>query len=133
MSACGTREETISHWLPLRKIAVLKPAGVPRSVAMLITDNDGWNNSARRLAPHPQPRGRPGHRRAGASFYTELEKEIDGCDFTDGDLENLSHFVQAYYHLPGYTAPVLVGFGEGYRLRLRQSRPRRRKAPSPAR
>jgi len=29
-----------------------------------------------------------------------LENDGAACVFPDGDLENLSHFVQAYYHLP---------------------------------
>lgn len=46
-------------------------------------------------------------------FYAVLEKQIGGCQYTDGDLENLSHFVQAYYKLPSYVPPVLIGYGEG--------------------
>ena len=34
----------------------------------------------------------------------------------DGDLENLSHFIQAYYHLPSYQPPFLVGYGAGATL-----------------
>jgi len=29
--------------------------------------------------------------------------------FPDGDLENLSHFVQAYFHTSTYLSPILVG------------------------
>jgi type IV secretory pathway VirJ component len=47
------------------------------------------------------------------TFYGEIQKEIGGCEFTDGDLENLSHFVQAYEKLSGYTPPILMGDGEG--------------------
>jgi type IV secretory pathway VirJ component len=109
---CGPREETLSHGR-FEKLAVLKPAGLPQNVALLITDHAGWNTDARHLA---HTLAREGALVIGVplpSFYLELEKEAGGCEFTDGDLENLSHFVQAYYRLPGYTAPVLVGFGEG--------------------
>jgi type IV secretory pathway VirJ component len=33
--------------------------------------------------------------------------------FPDGDLENLSHFVQAYFHAPTYLSPMLVGISSG--------------------
>ena len=44
--------------------------------------------------------------------------EADGADcvFPDGDLENLSHFVQAYYHLPTYLTPLLLGYGSAAAL-----------------
>ncbi len=42
-----------------------------------------------------------------------LAADGDRCVFPDGDLENLSHFVQAYYRLPTYLSPILVGDGEG--------------------
>ncbi len=46
-------------------------------------------------------------------FRASLEADGDQCVFPDGDLENLSHFVQAYMHLPTYLAPMLVGYGAG--------------------
>ncbi len=36
--------------------------------------------------------------------------------FPDGDLENLSHWVQAYYKLPTYFTPLLVGYSAGASL-----------------
>jgi type IV secretory pathway VirJ component len=36
--------------------------------------------------------------------------------FPDGDLENLSHFVQAYYKLPTYLTPVIAGYSAGANL-----------------
>jgi type IV secretory pathway VirJ component len=36
--------------------------------------------------------------------------------FPVGDLENLSHFVQAYYKLPAYFTPILVGHSAGASL-----------------
>jgi type IV secretory pathway VirJ component len=38
------------------------------------------------------------------------------CFFPDGDLENLSHYIQAYYHLPTYITPVLGGYSAGATL-----------------
>jgi type IV secretory pathway VirJ component len=77
----------------------------------------------------------PGGSNAGADLALELARHgamvavidvgkfdealaADGADcvFPDGDLENLSHFLQAYYHLPIYRAPLLVGYGAGANL-----------------
>jgi len=36
--------------------------------------------------------------------------------YPDGDLENFSHYVQAYYKLPTYFTPVLIGHSAGATL-----------------
>jgi type IV secretory pathway VirJ component len=51
-----------------------------------------------------------------AQFDHALGADAADCVFPDGDLENLSHFLQAYYHLPIYRAPLLVGYGAGANL-----------------
>ena len=48
-----------------------------------------------------------------AKLAANLEADAGDCVFLDGDLENLSHFLQAYYHLPLYLPPFLVGHGAG--------------------
>lgn len=45
------------------------------------------------------------------ALFAELERHTAECIFPDGDLENLSHFLQAYYRLPSYEPAVLVGQG----------------------
>ena len=42
--------------------------------------------------------------------------ETSECFFPDGDLENLSHYVQAYYRLPTYITPVMGGYSAGATL-----------------
>src|SRR6202011_2822181 len=51
-----------------------------------------------------------------ARFNANLEADGAQCVFPDGDLENLSHFVQAFYHLPTYLSPVLAGDAAGATL-----------------
>jgi type IV secretory pathway VirJ component len=50
------------------------------------------------------------------SLFANLEKDAAECVYPDGDLENLSHFLQAYYRLATYEPAVLVGDGAGATL-----------------
>jgi len=47
-----------------------------------------------------------------ASFVQDKSE----CFFPDGDLENLSHYIQAYYRLPTYITPVMGGYSAGATL-----------------
>jgi type IV secretory pathway VirJ component len=47
------------------------------------------------------------------TLAANLEADAGNCVFLDGDLENLSHFLQAYYRLPSYLPPFLFGHGSG--------------------
>jgi type IV secretory pathway VirJ component len=96
-----------------RDVLVYQPAGTPTSFALLLSGEEGWSpvadTMARRLAQQ-------GAMVAGidmAKFKAELEADGDQCESADGDLENLSHFVQAYSHAPTYLSPVLVGVSSG--------------------
>ncbi len=92
---------------------VYAPASAPTSFVLLLSDNRGWTRTAaetaRRLA-------RAGAMVAGvdsAKLNSELERDAGQCVSPAGDLENLSHFVQAYEHLPTYLKPLLVGLQSG--------------------
>ena len=92
---------------------VYKPVGAPTNFVLFLSGDDGWDSSmatlAQRLAEH-------GAMVAGIDmpkFKDNLNADAAGCVFPDGDLENLSHFVQAYYHNPNYLAPMLVGASSG--------------------
>ena len=49
-------------------------------------------------------------------LMANFEADAADCIFADGDLENLSHFLQAYYRLPTYLTPFLIGYGSGASL-----------------
>ena len=92
---------------------VYAPATAPTSFVLLLSDDRGWtrtaSETARRLA-------RTGAMVAGvdlAKLTAELERDAGQCVSPAGDLENLSHFVQAYEHLPTYLRPLLVGLQSG--------------------
>ncbi|HZP13951.1 MAG TPA: AcvB/VirJ family lysyl-phosphatidylglycerol hydrolase [Nevskiaceae bacterium] len=113
IAACSHEKvETISHGR-FPKVEVVRGKGDVQSVVMLITDLDGWTPKMKSLANTLAAKNALVIGIPLETFYAELQKEIGGCEFTDGDLENLSHFVQAYSKLGGYTHPILVGDGEG--------------------
>jgi type IV secretory pathway VirJ component len=112
-AASGTT--VLSHGR-FKDLVVYQPKGAPTSFALLLSGEDGWNSTAdllaRRLAEH-------GAMVTGIDwrkFKARLEADGDQCEFADGDLENLSHFVQAYFHNPAYLPPILVGVSAGAAL-----------------
>ncbi|MGH8082041.1 MAG: virulence factor family protein [Lysobacter sp.] len=48
-----------------------------------------------------------------AALEALLRKDGGACNFSSGDVENFSRYVQAYYRLPTYHLPLLLGDGEG--------------------
>src|ERR1700677_1833679 len=94
-------------------LSVYSPAGPPKSFVLLLSGAEGWNSPvavlARQLAEH-------GALEAGIDLpKLDANLAADGgdCAFLDGDLKNLSHFLQAYYHVPTYLPPFLVGYQAG--------------------
>ena len=49
----------------------------------------------------------------GRSCLPTLENDGGTCVLPDGDLENLSHYIQAYYKVPTYYTPILIGHSAG--------------------
>jgi type IV secretory pathway VirJ component len=97
-------------------VSIYAPTGTPTSFVLLLSGAGGWNAGvaelAQRLAQH-------GAMVAGIDLpklVADFEADAGDCVFPDGDLENLSHFLQAYYHLPTYLPPFLVGYGSGASL-----------------
>src|SRR6202000_783266 len=51
-----------------------------------------------------------------SQLFADLEKDGGKCVSPDGDPENLSHYVQAYYKVPTYFTPILIGHSAGATL-----------------
>ncbi|GAC1311271.1 MAG: virulence factor family protein [Steroidobacteraceae bacterium] len=95
------------------KVPVFIPHGTPRGFVLLLSGAAGWTPGmaayARRLAG-------VGAMVAGidtATFNATLDADDGQCVYPDGDFENLSRFVQAYFNLPGYLPPILGGYEDG--------------------
>jgi type IV secretory pathway VirJ component len=95
---------------------VYRPAGATGSFVLLLSGTAGWDAEAERLARLLAGRGALVAGVDTRAFFAALEKDGGDCEFTDGDLENLGHFIQAYYRLPTYLPPLLVGTGDGAAL-----------------
>jgi type IV secretory pathway VirJ component len=104
--------ETVDHGR-FRKVAIYLPHGPVRRFAFLLSGDGGWNSG---LASIAQRLANQGTLVAGIDtpqLYTNLEEDTGDCVFPDGDLENLSHYIQAYYKLPTYFTPILIGYSAG--------------------
>ncbi|MGA2399596.1 MAG: AcvB/VirJ family lysyl-phosphatidylglycerol hydrolase [Steroidobacteraceae bacterium] len=98
-----------------QNVAVTLPRGTPRSMVLLLA-GEGGANTAADLALVLARRGAMVAVIDVSEFDKALAADAADCVFPDGDLENLSHFIQAYYHLPIYRTPLLVGYGTGANL-----------------
>jgi len=99
-----------------RDFVVYAPAGKPTSFVLFLSGEAGWNAVAQSMA---QQLVQQGAMVAGIDlpkFQADLEADAAQCVFPDGDLENLSHFVQAYFHNITYLTPMLVGLDSGATL-----------------
>ena len=90
-----------------------KPDGAATSVTLLLSSDEGWSATAETLSRQLARQGAMVVGIDSAKFNAALEADGDQCVFPDGDLENLSHFVQAYFHAPTYLSPLLVGVSSG--------------------
>ncbi|HEX3915033.1 MAG TPA: AcvB/VirJ family lysyl-phosphatidylglycerol hydrolase [Steroidobacteraceae bacterium] len=113
LSALATAAPShISHGR-FKDLAVYPPPAQPTSFVLLLSGNEGMNARADRLARQLAQQGAMVVGIDWPEFKTVLEADGGDCEFPDGDLENLSHFVQAYFHDSSYLAPLLVGIDAG--------------------
>jgi type IV secretory pathway VirJ component len=104
--------ETITHGR-FKEAPVFRPRGEVKHFAMLLSGDGGWNSGLTAIANTLAAKGTLVIGIDTERLYKNLEKDGASCVFPDGDLENLSHFVQAYYHLPTYFQPILIGHSAG--------------------
>jgi type IV secretory pathway VirJ component len=96
-----------------KDVMIYVPTLPATSVVLFISPDAGWNAA---LEPMALELVQQGAMVAGIDlpkFKAMLEADGGQCVSPDGDLENLSHFVQAYFHNPTYLTPMLVGVSSG--------------------
>src|SRR5271167_32126 len=96
-----------------KDVVVYAPKNAASSFVLLISSDEGWNAAAEPLALKLAGQGAMVAGIDLPRFKAMLEADGAECVSPDGDLENLSHFVQAYFHNPTYLAPLLAGSSSG--------------------
>ena len=110
---CGA--ETLSHGR-FENLAIYRPGGEVQRVVLFLSGEQGWNEQLSRSAQLLASQGALVAGIDSRALVANLERDGAECVYPDGDLENLSHFLQAYYRLPSYEPSVLVGYGSGAAL-----------------
>jgi type IV secretory pathway VirJ component len=115
----GTRHaagaEVLSHGR-FKHVEIFRPQGEVKHFALLMSGDGGWGS---KLAKLGEALASDGTLVAGvdtSELFADLEKDGGSCVSPDGDLENLSHYVQAYYKVPTYFTPILIGYSAGATL-----------------
>src|SRR5258708_2662259 len=96
-----------------KDLVVYTPVRQATSFVLFLSGDAGWNRPAEALAEQLSQQGAMVVGIDLPKFKAVLEADGGECVFPDGDLENLSHFVQAYLHNSTYLAPLLVGVDYG--------------------
>jgi type IV secretory pathway VirJ component len=96
-----------------KDLAVYNPPARATSFVLFLSGDEGWSRRAEGLAEQLAQQGAMVVGIDLPKFKAALEADGGQCVFPDGDLENLSHFVQAYFHNSSYLAPLLVGIEAG--------------------
>jgi type IV secretory pathway VirJ component len=99
-----------------KNLVVYSPAQAPADFALFLSGDEGWSATEDSLAQQLVLQGAMVVGIDTAQFKAALTQDGAQCVFPDGDLENLSHFVQAYFHNPSYLSPLLVGVSSGASL-----------------
>jgi type IV secretory pathway VirJ component len=105
-------QEKISHGR-FTDVSLYRPKGEAKSFVLFLSGDAGWTPA---LAAQAQALADQGAAVAGIHtprMLARIGRESGDCLLPDGDLENLSHFLQGYARLPAYFPPLLVGPGLG--------------------
>ncbi len=108
----GAASERVSQGR-FENLALVRPDGDVRQVVLLLSGDAGWDAGMERLAKTFAAEGALVIGVATPQALASFSNEGGECVYPSGDLENLSHWVQGYAHLPTYYRPVLVGYAEG--------------------
>jgi len=104
--------ETVSHGR-FKRVEIYLPRGQVRHFAFLLSGDGGWGSGLATIAKRLASEGTLVAGIDTPQLYTNLEEDTGQCVFPDGDLENLSRYIQAYYKLPTYFTPILIGHSAG--------------------
>jgi type IV secretory pathway VirJ component len=110
-----TRPEVLAHGR-FKRVEIFRPQGEVKHFVLLMSGDGGWSSRLARMAGALASDGTLVAGVDTAQLFADLEKDGGDCVLPDGDLENLSHYVQAYYKVPTYYTPILIGHSAGATL-----------------
>lgn len=113
--ASAGAQEHVSHGR-FADVALYRPAADVKSFVLFLSGDGGWNQGVADMA---RALAGEGALVAGVDvpkFLASFHGDGTSCVNPDGDLENLSHYLQGYAQLPTYFAPMLVGYSSGATL-----------------
>lgn len=97
-------------------VTLYMPEGEPRSIALFVSGDGGWNLGVVDMAQSIAAQGAIVVGIDIRHYFAELAKPKSGCASLAVDFENLNHSVQKQLHLREYLPPVLVGYSSGATL-----------------
>ena len=95
------------------KVAVFRPAREVKQFVLFLSGEQGVSANITDAALALAREGAMVAVIDTPELLASLEADAASCTSPDGDLENLSRYVQAYYRLPTYMTPILVGYSAG--------------------
>lgn len=95
------------------KVAVYRPAGEVKQFVLFLSGQSGENVDFNAAALALAHQGAMVGVINTPELLASLEADAARCTSPDGDLENLSRYLQAYYRLPTYITPILIGYAAG--------------------
>jgi type IV secretory pathway VirJ component len=111
LAGCG-RPEHISHGI-FDDVRLYRPHGRPQQFVLFLSGDDGWSRHTERVARELVAHGAMVAGIDTPELFAKLEAGNAACTFPDGDLENLSHYLQGYAQLDTYYTPMLAGYSSG--------------------
>lgn len=108
-------QEHISHGR-FEDVTLYRPAGEVKGFALFLSGDAGWDGEVAALARALAAEGALVAGIDTPQLFESLIEDGGDCVLPDGDLENLSHYLQGYAKLPTYYTPVLVGYSSGATL-----------------
>jgi type IV secretory pathway VirJ component len=95
------------------QVAVYRPAGEVKQFVLFLSGEKAGGANITEAAVALAHEGAMVALVNTPELLASLEADAASCTFPDGDLENLSRYLQAYYRLPTYMTPILIGYSAG--------------------
>jgi len=105
-------QQKISHGR-FKNVTMYAPRGEVRQFVLMLSGDAGWSSEMVKMAGALSEEGALVAGVDMPQLFADFERDDSDCVYPDGDLENLSHYIQAYYRLPTYHTPLLVGYSAG--------------------